>query len=552
LVKERKATRKQKSRSLDKDDNDEMSEDVTPPESWAEQFSLKESTKGSKTSTISSSKGKGKAKEEVPQSQDGKRRKPWELLEEKIASSGGVKKRPTVRKKKAAPKKEEDDSDDDDLQVLTSGSKSSTALKPCPSGRLSHFAAPTSSVFIKKKATSTSTKTNESDSKDSTLFDLPPPFVLPSDDRIKCLSHCPLCAFASTHSRSHTSVDSWGSKALSTRQNHLRLCAKSHDYSSQTVSHLVNQQILVLSVESEEKRLERDLEKSLFDRAIGKGEGTSGREVTVVGIENDGLREGDKEWFRDVKEVQEEVDGWRKKSKKGGIEERLARVAKEIKKELEVAQKLKVEGAETEPEAGDEQEQDDFPRATGRLRPETEDDRDAVAKRAKELLNLANGTQLTRKTTVLVIDEETSMDISKGAEEQDLFLEPPRSTQTFEDSTLAKRCQHDGAINIVRPLASSPATRRRSRSPLHELDLAFSSDDEVSIPRSSSLWKANAGNDQDSLSRIVVSFFPILLSTQSTSDADSHASIPTLPLSAHPSLQSVASLHLSSHLQPRH
>lgn len=505
----KKREKTERAKSREEEEEGEMSEDLPSPDDWAQQFSHKDRKVADSSKK---GKGRGKAKEAVvTQSQDGKRRKPWEALEAKVAASGFTKKkRPTVRvnksKKVAAKKEEEDeeetkDSDEDheDLQVVSSRSTSSTALKPCPSGRLSHL-APSSSSFTKKKLSKSKPQIE-----DSTLFDAPPPLSLPSDDRLKCLTRCPLCEFASSHARARTSVDSWGSKSLSTRQNHLRLCAKSHDYFSETVSHLVNQQILILSVESEEKRLERDLEKSLFDRAIGKGEGTGGREVTVVGIESSrGSQEGDKEWFKDVRGVQDEVDGWRKKSKRGGIEERLAKVAKEIKLELERAQKADMEGATTEVEDGEQDEQ--LPRATGRLRPETEIDRDQVSKRAKELLDLANGTQLTRKS-VLVLDEDTSMEGSEvRGQDQDFVFAPPPPTQTFEDSTLANRCDHDGAINIVRPLrASSPSSKGKSRSPLHELDLSFSSDEEVVVPRTTSLWKANAGTDEASLSRIVVS-----------------------------------------------
>ena len=111
----------------------------------------------------------------------------------------------------------------------------------------------------------------------------------------------------------------------------------------------------------------------------------------------------------------------------------------------------------------------------------------------------------------MVLDED-STDVGKiSSIEEDDDLRPPPATQTFEPSTLANRCRHDGAINIVRPLASSPDSkgkgkRARSRSPIPELDLAFSSDEENLIPRNTSLWKANTGIDEDSLKRVVVSF----------------------------------------------
>ncbi|GAA6016313.1 hypothetical protein JCM11491_006812 [Sporobolomyces phaffii] len=494
-------------------DDEALSDELISPETWAAQFAHK-ATKRSTTSIRDDVKASTRA--EATPSQDAKRTKPWDAIEAKIGSSTSAKKgRPsaTVKKKSKSSLKQEvlknDDTHsdhDEDPQVLTSGSNSSTALKPCPSGRLSHLAS-APSALTKKKPSRPRTKAAEDeaqDSKDSFLFDTPPPLVLPPDDRLKCLSHCPLCAFASSHDRARTSIDSWGTKALSSRQTHLRNCARSHDYSSETTAHLVNQQILVLSVESEDRRLERDLGKSLFDRAIGRGEGTSGRQVTVVGTEGSRALEGEKEWCRDVKDVQEEVDGWRKKAKKGGIEERLARVAKEIRRELEAAAKGLEQGEEGDVVGGNGQVEG--PRATGRLKPETESDRDQVAKRARELLDFAHGTQKSRQA-VLVLDGDSSNDISGDG--QDDFELPP-STQPFEDSTLAKRCHHDGAINILRPLASSPtvgrADKTKSRSPLHEIDLAFSSDeDESSRPRTGSLWKATVGNDEESLSRIVYS-----------------------------------------------
>ena len=242
--------------------------------------------------------------------------------------------------------------------------------------------------------------------------------------------------------------------------------------------------------------------KSLFDRAIGKGEGTSGKEVSVVGVEGEG----------DWGSVQEEVDAWRKKGKRGGIEDRLRRVAREIRLELEDLEVANMEEGGKKEEEEEREEGLEMPRATGRLRPETEEDRNEVSRRAKELLELAKGTGLTQAPTPIMVLDEDSTDVGKiSSIEEDDDLRPPPATQTFEPSTLANRCRHDGAINIVRPLASSPDSkgkgkRARSRSPIPELDLAFSSDEENLIPRNTSLWKANTGIDEDSLKRVVVSF----------------------------------------------
>jgi len=498
------------------EESDEDDDDLPDPADWAKQFSLKKDGGGKGKD----GGGKGKEKEESVSAVGegggggGKRKKPWEVLEAKATTTKkSTLRKPVVKKKvvKAKKEEEEESEDDDEVEIVSSRSRSSsTALKPSPSGRIPQF---TLSTTIKKQPRSTSTTTKTTTNlQDSTLFSIAPPIQLPSDDRIKCLSHCPLCAFSSTHQdRPRTTVDSWGTKSLSTRSNHLRLCSKSHDYTSETVSHLVSQQILTLAKESEGKRLEKELGKSLFDRAIGRGEGTSGKDVSVVGVEGEG----------DWKGVQEEVDAWRKKGKRGGIEDRLRRVAREIKLELEDLDVIKRGelGKKEEDRSEEDEDKLELPRATGRLRPETEEDRSEVSKRARELLDLAKGTGLTQalQPPVMVLDDD-STDVGKisSIEEEDATNEDdflPPATQTFEPSTLANRCKHDGAINILRPLASSPpdskgkGKRARSRSPIPELDLAFSSDEEdLCLPKKTSLWKANAGIDEDSLKRVVVSF----------------------------------------------
>lgn len=509
---EQKKKGKGKGKQATETDEREMSDDLISPETWADQFKFKKD----KTTKKGSRRVREKEKEEVSggSMSENQRKKPWEVLEAKFDPAAKKKKKVdkiAVGKEAKKEEIEENESEDlEELEVFASNSSLSTALKPCPSGRLSHPGL--DPAFVKKKPR---TKTEHESLDHESLFDAPPPLVLPSDDRLKCLSHCPLCAFASTHDRARIATDSWGSKSLASRQTHLRNCAKSHDYHSSTVSHLVNQQILILSTESEEKRLERDLGKTLFDRAIGKGEGTGGgKQVTVTGLEGSTAVRGYKEWFDDLRGVQEEIDRERKKIKRGGIEERLKRNAKEIRQELEKNAKKGGTGTETEFEVEEDGEGYAMPRPTGRLRPETEEDRDQVAKRAKELLDLANGTQLTRKS-FLVIDEDTSMD-AQGQDQDDLFLPPPPATQPFEDSTLAKRCQHDGAINVVRPLAAS--TPGRSAPGFQDLDLALSSDEEYNRPRTLSLWKANAGNEETYLSRVVVSLpvsIPPLLPSKS-------------------------------------
>ncbi|GAA6062339.1 hypothetical protein JCM10212_006589 [Sporobolomyces blumeae] len=461
-------------------------------------------------------KGKGKGRAiEVPAvdengggAGEGKRRKPWELLEAKTTTKRKVAKKP--RRDDDAmeiDRGSKDESDNgSDLEILPPTHP--TALKPSPSGRLT----PAVNAILDRKPSSKLSSKNKPDP--ATVFDATPPLVLPSEDRIKCLSHCPLCAVSITSkTRSSGTATSWASKSFSARQTHLRACARSNDYSSETVAHLVSNQVLVLAAELVEKRARDDRDKTLFDRVIGRGEGATHGSVTVVGVEGGPVVRG-VEWYRDVQGVQDEIDGLRKKSKKGSIEERLLLVAKEIRKENWAKAEsgdLDVDDPQAQSQvASDDQvgEGNGLPRATGRLRPETKADRTEVTNRAKQLLGLSTQAKQRRFPDRLSPDGDSSVDIvsvepsrfanaavaveqGAGDVEGNLSLPPP--TQPFEASTLAKRYEHDGVVEIVQPHLSTP-TKARTDWPTG-----------LERPnRPPSLWSAAVGTGAD-VDRIVYS-----------------------------------------------
>ncbi|GAA5938821.1 uncharacterized protein JCM15063_004879 [Sporobolomyces koalae] len=463
-------------------------------------------------------KGKGKAFQDEPiePTASGIRRKPkpWEKAEAKVGTMRKRRSTSTAKRRKGGDDVSRRDSigsnDDDKVEIISARPEDSmsTAFQPSPSSR-KHTPLPSTALFTKRATAPAISATSSS----RTLFDAPVPIVLPSEDRIKCLSHCPLCAFAATLAAStDAELDpflSWGNKPLATRMNHLRTCSRQHDYSATTVAHLVNQQILLLAAQVEQDRLERDLGKSLFDRAIGKGEGITGREVTVIGIDESlGMSE------HDLKSVQEDIDEQRKKVKKGGIEDKLVRIAKEIRYELKAAR----ESNESEMrEREEEEEKEGLPRPTGRLRPETRHDRDQVAKRAKALLELATGTGLTQapvSSDFSGLHRDPIHDNDEADEEYELDLP---ATQPFEDSALAKRFEQDGTVHIVQPLSIAAPGPHRSTSPAFEAECALTSDEERDeLVRKKSLWQANVGQDERSLERNVDSQFPLLGSSPPT------------------------------------
>ncbi|GAA5919409.1 hypothetical protein JCM1841_005998 [Sporobolomyces salmonicolor] len=513
---------------------------LPPPESWVSRFSYGTSKQvlTAKLSATVQAKAKAKAmeSESEAESSQSRRKKPWEAFEAKAS---------TKTKRKAAPKPKKMESDDDEVEVFTASERSrckiggydsgtadpqaslygpSSALKPLPTAR-------SSSSFSKKLPSSTPLE--------STLFGAPPPIELPPNERIRVLTSCPLCASAATSSSTSKTapLTTWSSyKSLAQRQTHLRACAAKHDYTAPTVSLLISRQILSHASEAEARRSSFEASMTLFDRAIGKGEGAgvgSWRDVRVVGVESVVAQEGGAEWHRAVKGVQEELDQERKK--KGA--DKVVKVAKQVRREMARLEKDEEERVKTEREQEQDEAQEGMPmpRPTGHLMPETATARNVIAQRANELLGLASGTGLTQVNEedddepVILSDCDASSFVNS--------LLPPPPTQSFAPSTLAIRLEQDGAVDVIRSGAASlggngeSMGKERSRSPLAELELDWSSDeDEIGRRPPSSLWKAATGKDDKMIERVVRSSAPFDSSPPSSPSTASPTS--ALPFSA--------------------
>ncbi|GAA6043981.1 hypothetical protein JCM8097_003420 [Rhodosporidiobolus ruineniae] len=523
---------------------------LPPPSSWKERFQF-----GAKSSTESLTLNDEDDKPLPPPSSTAgaSRKKPWEALESTFANRPKVKPPPSKAKKatiKKVVKAEsrssglEDDSDDAVIVVggASASASTSTAFLPLPAARSSRSssAAPSASA-----STSTAKRT-----KPASLSFLPPPLALPPDDRLRVLLACPLCPSA------------WPStKSLSVRQTHLRQCATKQLHTAEAVALLTDEAVLRLADAAEERRREREESLSLFDRVVGRGEGSHPwREVKVVGVEvgvEGGAAGGagelsGSEFFHRTQRVQEEMDGLRKKI----AQEKVVKVAKEIRREraaAEEAGRVKVEG--------EERGADQLPPSTGRLRPDDDAARAAVAARASEVLGFAGGTGLTQLPLLAAGAGGEAMDVYAAAAEAEeggeAWEEPPRPTQGFEESELAGLCESGGRAEVVR-LSSRSSFRADPAGEDSDDDLVFGS---PAPPRrksggGESLWRTAAGRDEDDemVGRVVpsppspASPFSYSLPPSSPSPAHHRRSRST-PLAAALSPSATIGLSPSSHHQ---
>ena len=312
--------------------------------------------------------------------------------------------------------------------------------------------------------------------------------ILPPDTYVRVLVRCPLCKVAWTTN-----------KTVGSKGTHLRSCAQTNDYTSETVSILVENEVVALGAEIERTKREAELVRTLFDRATGKGEGANVlREVTLVGVE--GLHpEG--EAFR---EARKELEAAKKKPRA----DKTVKAAKEIKatrkeRERERALEVKEEGEISVDE-------DVLPRPTGMLKGDTASQRKTVSSRAGALLDALGGTGLTQavgSTSTLVVpspplrratsaptatSHTTTLlpphDIVDTPMEE---LEMPSSTQPFEPSRLAQRFTKTGEGEVIELRTTVGSVKGMEG--IQE------------APKS--LWVATIGTDDELIQRVVVSPF---------------------------------------------
>lgn len=366
-----------------------------------------------------------------------------------------------------------DDNDDDDSKPSASSSTSILPTKP------------------RRKATTKSRLAPEP----LTPIDLPP------NDRLRALESCPICKSAFAKSKSIPSIST-----------HLRNCARAQDYTAETVEVLIEKQILSLASEYELARRESHSARSLFDKAIGKGEGSNPlRAVTVVGVAMEGDELG---WDRaNALDIQEELEAEKKRPQESNLL-KVARSIKAARREKEALEEEEKVKRKREKIVKDEMEVDEeepsqavAPRPTGMLRGDSLDSRKAVADRASNLLSDLGGTGLTQTTTVhppagqilapLVLGKAPSIPsvAPTPAEDADIIIDEDQelalpSTQPFQPSKLARKF-HEQAEGVALELPH----RREASIGLESATRGLKS-----------LWATAAGTDDEAVNRVVVSF----------------------------------------------
>ncbi|GAA6056730.1 hypothetical protein JCM3770_005869 [Rhodotorula araucariae] len=364
------------------------------------------------------------------------RKKPWEEIEAKPVTAKGhgkgkMRQKPAFASKRRAQPKQEVKAETIELDELESDGDDVV---------IASFSQATKPTRIARK---------------TSLQFLPTPIDLPADDRVRLLNCCPLCSvgFAAT-------------KALPARQNHLRSCAAKLDFTASTLSSLVDAQLLLLYDAAEAARRANDDARTLFDIAIGRGQGAGAKSaVHVVGVEE--FTGGDPgEWYRATKMVQDEMDLARRKDKKPK-EGKLVRVAKEIRRERADAAARGGDVGWTVTKEEDASARGDvveghralLPPATGRLRPETSTARNAVAHRAGAVLGPLGASHAHADDVVLADDQDARFAFDGT---------PPRPTQVFEPSLFASRFtadELDSSIEVVVQPAAPSTTASPTRVP---------------------------------------------------------------------------------------
>ncbi|KAG0656282.1 hypothetical protein C6P46_000350 [Rhodotorula mucilaginosa] len=453
-------------------------EDTQPlpaPDLWAKRFS-----RGSSSAAAAAAPSPSDAKPNVTTTSTTQARaKPWEALEAKI----GKVKKPSTRAGSRQPsvgararssslvpaaKKEEEDDHSSDSDVIVTSSLPARAR---------------SSSSVRPRSTRPRTP----------LDFLPPPVELPPEEVVRVLTLCALCSAT------------WpASKTLAAKQGHLRSCATKNEYTAETVRYLVEKQVLELADAAEQERRAVDDGKTLFDRAVGKGEGAHAmRDVTVVGVEGLESAAG-KEWFKATTEVQAEIDQARRR----------VQVAKVIK----VAKQIRL---------------DQRARARARDAKEPADDDDDGSAEAALVLPESAG-RLQPAAATLVTARADAVLARLDSDDGHSFSETLPSTQEFEQSRLGA----GSASTFITARSSTPpppppprasgASSRcetasemlQSRSPFRQLSLPDPRSGSISRQghppqqqhrlerereiESCSLWQLAAGRDDARLGTVVL------------------------------------------------
>ena len=449
----------------------EDSQPLPAPDLWAKRFSRGSSSAAAAAPSLSD------AKPTTTTSTTQARAKPWEALEAKIGKVKAPPKRTTASRQSsvgararstslvpAAKKEEEDHSSDSDVIVTSS---------------------------LPARARSRSSVQPKSTRSHTPLDFLPPPVELPPEDVVRVLTLCALCSVA------------WpASKTLAAKQGHLRSCASKNDYTAETVRYLVEKRVLELADAAEQDRRAVDDGKTLFDRAVGKGEGAHAmRDVTVVGVEGFESAAG-VEWYKATTDVQAELDRARRK----------VQVAKVIKvaKQIRLDQRARARDAK-EPDAADDGDDGStgdvlvMPESTGRLQPAAAT---VVTARADAVLACLDSDDAHSFSEALPYTQEFQQSRlgagSASASTTDAPSTPPPPPRPRADGA-SSRCETASDMlmqsrspfrQLSLPDPRSGSISRQGHPPQHRLERDI---------ESCSLWRLAAGRDDTRLDTVVVS-----------------------------------------------
>lgn len=318
-------------------------------------------------------------------------------------------------------------------------------------------------------------------------------FDIPADERIRHLDICPFC-----------SVKWTANKTVMAKAAHLRQCAVSNDLTSQTLRVLVENRLLTLARERAETRATQQRARTIFDHAVGVGEGASVfREVTVIGIEDNITTDG-----------VSAVDAWQhdlNKSKRRPHLDKLAKVAHEIRKER---RETAIRDSRDSTPATSALQQ---PQATGLLAPSSTGTRRATAERAHAVLDAFGGTGLTQQARNMS-DQTSSSARTPEVRSRNSLKGKQRVKNEDETHT------GDSSIEFVLPSTQEFPTSRVAQSLAREGKGAFiarpaklvtasdspSADETASSSYHGSLWHAASGKDGHAVNRVVVSCCPVL------------------------------------------
>ncbi|KAK4052348.1 hypothetical protein OIV83_002150 [Microbotryomycetes sp. JL201] len=144
----------------------------------------------------------------------------------------------------------------------------------------------------------------------------PPSVVLPPRAQVKLLDQCPLCRLAWT-----------ANKTAASKETHLKTCARTNGFDSDTIHVLIGDRIIHLARTTEVARRQAEAERTMFDRVIGTGEGVNSmREVVVVGVEGSRMLGAQK---AQMDELQSHLNKQRKRPPKSQVTEVAKRILQE-------------------------------------------------------------------------------------------------------------------------------------------------------------------------------------------------------------------------------